>query len=167
VEPYPAATALADLDDVGRDQGAATRVLARFAVLQLVIQADAGVLAGEALSSDRQMALGYLADSSAFSAGERQALGSVLREASASPVPALPHALLAAGAAAELRGHGAGAWAYYRTAYQIAHAQGWAAEGAAAARAVAALAAAGGGTRSVRLWRRRAQASERRAHRSI
>lgn len=156
-EPYPAATVLADLDQVGTDAAAATAVLARFATVQLVLLATAGVLSGEALIAEREVALSYLADTSAFSAAEREALVSALRHADAGPDPALAVTLVAAGAAAEARGHGAGAWGCYRSAYQLAQATGWPAEGAAAARAISTLAAAAGGTRSAQLWKRRAQ----------
>jgi hypothetical protein len=140
-EPYPAATVLGDLERAGSDLAAVKAVLARFAALQLVLQATAGVLSGEALAADREMATAYLADLAACAAAERDALHSVLRLAAAEPESALAAALTAAGAAAAARGHHAGARACYQAAFQLADAQRWAVERTAAARALAELTA--------------------------
>lgn len=156
-EPYPAATILADLDKIGDDVGAAATILARFAVLQLVLLATSGVTTGEALAEDRELALSYLVDPAGCGAAERETLSAALALADAEPGPALATALAGAGAQAETRGHDAGAWGCYRTAYLLARVHGWPAEGAGAARALAALAAGVGGTHSARLWERRAQ----------
>lgn len=153
--------ALADLDEVGDDAAATTAVLARFAAMQVVLQAEAGLISGGTLATARLIALTYLSDLSAFRPGERQALDSVLQLTSRAPVPALAEAIVQVGGAAEAWGHYAGADAYYQTAYRIGLARGWTAQAARAARAIADLAAAGRGRASVSLWRRRATTLER------
>jgi hypothetical protein len=147
---------LQDLDLAGDDLAAATAVLARFAALQLVLQAEAGLIEGGSLAHDRLGALSYLSDPAVFRPGEWQALDSALRLTSRNPAPALAEALVTAGTAAAAWGHEAGARACCRAAYRIALARGWTAEAAAAARAIANLALAAGIRRSVTLWRRRA-----------
>jgi hypothetical protein len=153
---------LQDLDLAGDDLAATTAVLARFAALQLVLLAEAGLIEGGHLAQDRIAALSYLSDPAAFRPGEWQALDSVLRLTSRTPTPALADALITAGTAAAAWGHDAGARACCRAAYRIALARGWTAEAAAAARAVANLALAAGIRRSVALWRRRATLLDRR-----
>lgn len=158
-ESYPAALALQDLDTIGDDTAAATVILARFATLQVMIQAGAGATAGAELVEDRQLAEGYLDPGVAFRPGEREALVTILEFAGAGPVLPLADALLTAGAAAEAWGHRAGGRAYYQAAYELAHACGWLEESAAAARGVATCSE---GSDAASAWRRRATLLERR-----
>lgn len=161
-EHYPGERVLGDLEGLDEDPASAIVVVARFAALQLVLRGAAGETGGGMLALERLAAAAYLARASALSARERRALTLVLDRASQRPTPELADALLAAGTAAEVRGHAAGAHSIYRESYRLSVERGWAAEGARAARAIAALAESAGGRRSARLWRRRAAVLERR-----
>jgi hypothetical protein len=165
-ERSPGELVLADLEGLAEDPASAAVVVARFAALQLALRGAAGETGGGMLALERLAAAAYLARAAALSARERRALALVLDRASQRPTPDLADALLAAGTAAEGRGHGAGALALYRESYRLAVERGWAAEGARAARAMAALAESAGARYSPRLWRRRAAVLERRAAQS-
>lgn len=121
---FPAARVLQDLDAVAGDADAASVILARFATLQVVIQATRGVIVGASLADTRRLAEIYLAPSPAFRPGEREALDTILTLLADGPNPALVNALLSAGAAAEAWGHRAGGCAYYQVAYDLAAPQG-------------------------------------------
>lgn len=152
-EPFPAALVLQDLAAISDDATGASVILARFATLQVMIQAGAGATAGAELVDDRRLAESYLAPDVGFSPGEREAFVMILELAGAEPTRPLVRALLAAGAAAEAWGHRAGGRAYYQTVYELAHPRGWLAECAAAARG---LATCGEDQDAVAAWRRRA-----------
>lgn len=155
-ESFEGATVLDDLEPLHRsDVSGATAIVARYAALRLVIRALDSVDPA-LLIEERIAAAEYLGGSEAFGLAERAALATMIALAGRFPRRELASALLHAGEAASLRGHGAGAFALARAAYRLALDRGWTAEAARAAGQVEALARAGGGRRSERLWRRRA-----------
>jgi hypothetical protein len=131
---------LEDLTTAGHDATAVAVILARFAVVQAVLQADAGVSAGAALETDLLIAQAYLSDTTIFRPGEWQALDAALRLTGASPEAALANALVTAGEAAEAWDHRAGAQACYQTAHSLALTHSWRAEVDTTARALARIA---------------------------
>lgn len=155
--------ALEDLPHTLGDLSAAAGVLARFAVLRLVLRAAARLESKTTLEEERRIVSGYVALPGAADAVERRALSTALRLAGPTPPSELCDALVDAAASASARGHESGACALARSAYTLGLERGWATQAARAARAMAAQAEAGGGQRSQRLWRRRAVVLERRA----
>lgn len=131
---FPAARALDDLAVVNGDSGAATVILARFATLQVALQAMAGVISGPTLEDTRRLADVYLNAEVEFRPGEREALLAILDHAAAYPSTDLAAALLLAGAASRDWGHSGGGGVCYQAAYDLAYSHGWQEEYEAAAR---------------------------------
>lgn len=153
-EPFAGARALEDLPAFADDIAGTARVIARYAAVRLTLRAVLGISRGELLETERSIAGEYV---TAIGDGpERDALRRVVREAATSPAGALCDALLDAGAAARSDGAAMGEYSLLHTAYHIARLGGRTGRGVRAALAISEAAAAGGGRRSVRMWRQRA-----------
>lgn len=161
-ERFEGATALDDLRTARRDEAATVRVLGRYAAVRLALRAQTAEMDAGEMDAARRAAAEYVLYPSATSP-EALALARVVALAAPAPPKELCSALQSAGDAALARGHGAGARSCFRAAYDTAVRFDWPAQGATAARALLALGEAEGCLPSVRLWRRRARALERRA----
>lgn len=162
-EPFEGASVLGDLSLAAGDPREAAGVLARYAVLRLVLRAARGATEGRDLVEERAAALEYVDAQENVDGAERRALRAAVRLAGRSPGRVLAMALIGAGVAAARRGHPAGALALYRAGYHLGVERGWTAEAALAAAAIARLAERGGGYWAPRRWRRRAAVLARRA----
>lgn len=167
-EAYPGATVLEDLDALSPVGGELAGVIARFAAVRFVhmLLDDGDELPGGMVIMERLAAVAYLNAPFAVGPTEHRALERVLRHAAREPTPDLASALCHAGQEATARKHEHGAFALFRTAYQLSLSRGWPSEAARAAAGIARLAAAGGGYWSERRWRRRANALGERARRA-
>lgn len=163
-EPFDGATVLDDLEGLEGAAPAAGAVVARYAVLRLVMRA-ADIARTGAMYEERAAAASYLEAGHAMDPIERAALRTVLRQLSVPPQRGLAAALLSAGARAAASEYPMGAFALLRTAYLMALEGGWWWEASDAANAISRLAHDGGGRRSERRWRRRAAVLHRRAER--
>lgn len=154
-EPYPGATVLSDLRPEN-DEQTTLRVLARYTVARLVILWSGGLLAGPKLLTERRVALEHLAMLPTHD-WERRALERLagLCRSHASP-DAVMGLLLPAECAAK-RGHVMGAFALYRSGYEVSVRKGWWDEAAACAAGIARVAAMYEAPRSRRLWTWRAR----------
>jgi hypothetical protein len=164
IERYPGATVLEDWELTQNDPGGTARVLARYAVIRVVLLSEAGLLRGVKLRTERRIATEHLA---LLPAGdwERMALRRVNDLCAETPPRSLSSAILVAAEAAAKRGHTMGAFAFYRTAHHLAmEARAWD-EASRAARGIARLARLDEAPYSTRLWEWRALVLERRAER--
>jgi hypothetical protein len=165
LEAYPGATVLDDL--TGPDEElAALRVLARYTAVRLLLLAVGGLLHGPRLRTERRVALGHLALLPAHD-WERHVLERLCAQAGHAPGPELVNSAIVAAEAAAKRGHGMGAFALYRAAFQIARDHAWWEEGARAAGGIERLAALNEAPWSARLWQRRANVLQRRARKAL
>jgi hypothetical protein len=164
LEAYPGATVLEDLTGPDEEM-AALRVLARYTAVRLLLLAVGGLLHGPKLRTERRVALGHLALLPAHD-WERHALERLCAQAGHAPGPDVVNSAIVAAESAAKRGHGMGAFALYRAAFEIARVNGWWEEGARAAGGVERLAALNEAPWSARLWHRRAAVLQRRARRA-
>jgi hypothetical protein len=161
-EAFAGEMVLRDLE-ASRDEPSATeRIIARYVVTRLLESMRAENARADALARERLIAEQYLSLIAEGDA-ERRALGTVLQLRAGRTQTRAVAALLAAGSAAASHGHVSGAFRLQRTAYELAVAEGWLAEGARAARSIEQSALRGGGMRSAQLWDRRARVLERRS----
>jgi hypothetical protein len=162
-EPYPGAMVLDDLagDD---DERTALRILARYTVVRLLLLAAGGLLPPTKLRTERRVAREHLALLPAHD-WERHALERLCELARHSPPAELVDTAIVAAESAAKRGHGMGAFALYRAAYDIARDAGSWDAAARAAAGIERLAVLSEAPWSARLWRRRAAVLERRAAR--
>lgn len=164
IERYPGATVLEDWELTEDDPAGTVRVLARYAVIRVVMLTEAGLLRGVKLLTERRIATEHLALLPAQD-WERMALRRVNDLCAETPPPSLPAAMLVAAEAAAKRGHVMSAFAFFRAAHHLAMvAQGWD-EAARAARGIARLARLDEAPYSTRLWEWRATILERRVER--
>lgn len=160
-ELYPGALAMEDM--VPTDDDLTTlRVLARYTVLRLLLLSISGALSGTKLRTERHIALEHLALLPPYD-WERRSLERLAGLCSETPAPELVQAATTAAEAAAKRSQSMGAFALYRTAYELAIAEEWWAEAAQVARGIAQLARLEEARYSIRLWRRRAAVLEGRA----
>jgi hypothetical protein len=151
------------LDDPPRRRAGTALQAARYLVVRLALNAGVEPLPGCNPEIERNAVLEYLHTVPA-EMPERRWLRAVLNSIGAGALtPATVSRLSAAAAAAARTGCVHGAFALYRVAWQIACAQQWHAAAGRVARSIARAAARGRGTRSERLWVRRARVHERRA----
>jgi hypothetical protein len=154
------------LEDLGPRVTAprATLILARYETARVAIHAADGDWESFTPAIDIAAACDYLERVPA-EYSERRWLAGVLGSISADGdvCAATVSRLAAAAAAADRIGHDQGAFALWRTAWQMTKSHRWHDAGGRVARAIARAAAAGGGVRSHRLWSRRARVVEGRA----
>lgn len=162
VEAYPGETVLTDLPLAEDDPDDSGRIVARFVTVRLLLLALAGELYGEELAGARLTAAEYAATIVEEDA-ERLGLEALIAAAGPVATPRMVRLLLDAAAAASRRGQPAGAWALQQIAWEAARTHGWWRDAAGVAAVIASEAQRNGGTRSPRLWRRRAIVLERRA----
>jgi hypothetical protein len=151
---------LRDLEASHENATGTQRIIARYVVVRLWERVRTEPPGMDSLIEARRNAEQYLTLIGEGDA-ERRVLGTLVQAGRAQK--RVIATLLAAGHAAESQRHVYGAFRLYRGAYEMAVQQGWAAEGAKAARAIERSALHGGGLRSAQLWDRRARALERRA----
>lgn len=163
-ELYPGSLAMEDMG-VTDDDVATLRVLVRYTVLRLLLLSIAGVLRGKKLRAERRIALEHLALLPPYD-WERRSLERLAALCGETPEPELALAAATAAEAAAKRSQPMGAFALYRTAYELAVAESWWAEAAQMARGIAQLARLEEARYSIRLWRRRALILEKRARRA-
>jgi hypothetical protein len=141
---------------------AARWITVRFTAVRTVAEVLAGGVDERELRVARNVALKHLRSLPAVDR-EAWSLKRMLIGISAEPHRSTVTALLQAGAAAAVRGHGRGAYAMFHIAYRLSRPRGWHAEAGRAARGFERLATRGGAVYSPRLWRRRARLMEERA----
>jgi hypothetical protein len=159
-ERYPGATAMEDLDE-SQEPAERTRILARYAVLRVLVLSGAGWMTGAPLRMERRIAIEHLMLLPAHD-WERRALERLISLCRETPAPAVAAAASAAAEAAAKRGHCRGAFALYRASFDLARRRAWWAEAASAARGVGRLARMEEAHYSHKLWSRRARVLERR-----
>jgi hypothetical protein len=164
VERYPGATVLEDWELTLEDRMSTARVLARYAVIRVVLLSEAGLLRGVKLFTERRIATEHLALLPADD-WERMTLRRVNDLCAETPPPGLPAAILVAAEAAAKRGHVMSAFAFFRTAHHLAMAARAWDEAGRAARNIARLARMDEARYSTRLWEWRATVLEGRATR--
>jgi hypothetical protein len=155
VERYPGATVLEDWELTGDDPAGTARVLARYAVIRVVLLSEAGLLRGAKLRTERSIATEHVALLPAED-WERMALRRVNELCSETPPPALASAMLVIAEAAAKRAHVMSAFAFCRTAYHLAMQACFWDDAARAARGIARLARLDEARYSTRLWEWRA-----------
>lgn len=160
-ELYPGALVMEDLT-IGADDTATLRVLARYTVVRVLLPSVSGGLAGTALRLEQRIALEHVALLPPHD-WERRALERLVMLCGESPRPPIIAGIIIAAEAAAKRSQVMGAFALYRTAYDIATSRHWWDGAALAARGVERLARLQEARHSVRLWERRAAVLERRA----
>jgi hypothetical protein len=163
-ELYPGSLAMEDMVPT-EDDSATLRVLARYTVLRLLLLSISGALSGTKLRTERHIALDHLALLPEYD-WERRSLERLARLCSETPAPELVQAATGAAEAAAKRSQAMGAFALYRTAYELAIAEEWWAEAAQVARGIAQLARLEEAGYSIRLWRKRAVVLDGRAARA-
>jgi len=159
-EPYPAATVLEDLE-ADAEETATLRILARYAVARLFLMWCAGVLTGARLAQERRVATGHLQLLPTHD-WERRSLERLVAACRALPTAPAAAAAMAPAENAAKRNHFMGAYALYRTIYEVSVRQGWWQEGAAAAHGIARVSIMCDAPRSQRIWRWRARVLETR-----
>lgn len=163
-ELYPGALVMEDLD-TSEDQSAALRVLARYTVMRVVLLGLRGLLPGSALDVERRIALEHLALLPAPD-WERRALERLVGLSQEPADREITHALIVTAESAAKRAQIMGAFALYRTAYELSCREAWWPEAAHAAHGIARIARLEEARYSNRLWQRRAAVLERRAARA-
>ena len=165
VESYPGSTVLEDWAVTEEDEVGTVRVLARYAVMRVLLLRDAGVLAGNKLRTERRIAtehLGLLPTQD----WERMALQR-LNDLCKDPFPTqVLNAINVAAEAAAKRGHVMGAFSLYRAAYAMALERAVWDDAERGARGIARLARMDEAQYSARLWERRANVLEKRVARA-
>ena len=166
IERYPGATVLEDWELTLDDPAGTARVLARYAVIRVVLLSKAGLLRGVKLLTERRIALEHLALLPPADR-ERMALRRVNDLCAEIPLPSLPGAIVIAAEAAAKRAHVMSAFAFFRTAHHLAmEAQRWG-DAARAARGIAQIARMDEARYSTRRWEARATVLEARAAREL
>lgn len=164
-EVYPAATVMEDLAEPG-DELATLRILARYTVLRLFVLSGAGWLAAAKLRQERRIALEHLTllPEQDWERLTLERLANLCRE---TPAESIIAAAAVSAESAAKRGHIMGAFAIYRSAFELARRRAWWSEAAAVARGVSRLARFDEAHYSARLWERRARVLERRVARQL
>ena len=154
------------LEDPVRRRRDAALLLARYLTVRVASHAARGDWSGFLPEVEREMALEYLGVLPPR-LPERRWLRAVLTsiDSAGTVVPGTVSRLSAAAAAASRHGHRFGAFALWRTAYELACRRGWERAAGRVARAIARAADAGRGRHADRLWSRRARVHELRATR--
>jgi hypothetical protein len=163
-ELYPGSLVMDDLV-VSQDDIATMRILARYTVIRVVLLSADGSLTGTNLRVERRIALEHLGLLPRHD-WERRALERLAMLCREDPAPEIVDAITIAAEAAAKRSHIRGAFALYRSGYEMSLDRTWWAEAAQSARGIAQLALLEEARRSVRLWRRRAAVLDRRAIRA-
>jgi hypothetical protein len=161
VEAYPGAMVLEDIQEEMEDPVGTVRVLARYAVIRVLLLNAAGVLMGAKLKQERRIAMEHvgLLPTNDWERMTLQRLTELCRD---EPPPFLLGAVSTAAEAAAKRGHAMGAFALFSAAYQLGLDRGQLDDAARAARGISRLARMDEAQYSARLWERRANAIERR-----
>lgn len=162
VEAYPGATVLEDIEEGVDDAPGTIRVLARYAVIRVLLLHAAGVLGGAKLRQERRIAMEHLA-LLPIGDWERMALQRMTEQCRDTPAAQLLSSVCTAAEAAAKRGHFMGAFALYSAAYQLGLDGGAWDDAARAARGIARVARMDEAQYSARLWDRRGAVLERRA----
>lgn len=150
-EPFPGATVLADL--AAPVQADATRlVLARYAVIRILLLAAAGRLRGPRLRREQRVAAAHLATLPS-SDWERHTLDRLAHACGERPDSATLDLARSCADSAAQRGHPMGAFALYRAVYEVALAREWWEEAACAAGGIQRLAELEQARRAERVWR--------------
>lgn len=154
---------LQDLESIGPDQVVAARaILLRFLAAQYFTNELRGDWPGHLLRQQRSAALNALGRGLSLDR-EQRALHLALERCGGGWGPSIVRLLGRGAAAAQARGHSAGALALYYICFEAAWAHGWWADAAAAALAIAGSVSLAGDERTRGRWRRRAAALARRA----
>jgi hypothetical protein len=149
-EPFPGATVLEDMEEeTGRDDG--LTVLARYAVIRVLLLCAAGVLAGPRLRTEQRVALGHLALLPRRD-WERHSLERLATSCRDLLTPEALHVTQLCAESAGRRGHVMGSFALFRAAYETSLAREWWDEAADAAHGISVLATATSAPRSARVW---------------
>jgi hypothetical protein len=164
-EPYPGATVLEDLAGA-HDETSSLRILARYTAVRVLLLASRGLMQGPRLRTEIRSAREHLALLPKHD-WERHALERLCRLSRETPTPGIVDVAIIAAESAAKRGHGMGAFALYRTGYEVARDSRWWSAAARSAHGIVRLALLNEAPVSARLWRGRGAVLERRARREI